>query len=48
MRGLLALMLCLVCPLAANAQHGIYFDYHRPSAKNPKHIDHPHLDAACW
>lgn len=44
MKTLLACIALLVGTSVASAQHGIYFDYHNPSATSPKHIRHPHLD----
>lgn len=37
-------MCCLFLPCVTYAQHGVYFDYHKPSADNPQHINHPHVD----
>lgn len=43
MRWFTVALLCLL-PNAAEAQHGVFFDYHNPTATNPAHINHPHVD----
>ncbi len=44
MRYLPVLVFCITYPCVSVAQHGVYFDYHNPSAESPKHLNHPHVD----
>ncbi len=44
MKTLCSLMAILILPNACSAQHGVYFDCHRPDPDNPTHLHHPHVD----